>query len=66
MPAVDFRVPDGLSWNELSTALRLVLASGKAVGLEVTIYNPRLDEDGSAGNGLVAVLAAGLGTAAPA
>ncbi len=66
MPAVDFRMPDGLSWDELSAALRIILASGKAVGLEVAIYNPRLDEDGSAGRGLADVLAATLGTAAPA
>ncbi|MCF6117670.1 arginase family protein, partial [Mesorhizobium muleiense] len=63
MPAVDFRVPGGLSWDELSAALRIILASGKAVGIEVTIYNPRLDEDGSAGRGLADVLAAALGTA---
>ena len=65
MPAVDFRVPGGLSWEELGAALRIILASGKAVGLEVTIYNPRLDEDGDAGRGLADVLAAALGTAAP-
>ncbi len=65
MPAVDFRVPDGLSWDELSAALRIILATGKAVGIEVAIYNPRLDEDGSAGRGLTDVLAASLGTAAP-
>lgn len=61
MPAVDFRVPDGLSWNELGTVLRIALASAKAVGLEVTIYNPRLDADGNAGRGLANVLAAALG-----
>ncbi|MFB6447881.1 arginase family protein [Bradyrhizobium tunisiense] len=65
MPAVDFRVPGGLSWHELSTALRVALASGKAVGLEITIYNPHLDADGSAGRGLADLLAATLGTAAP-
>lgn len=65
MPAVDFRVPGGLSWDELEAALRIVLASGKAVGLEVAIYNPRLDQDGSAGRGLADVLAAALGPAAP-
>jgi len=65
MPAVDFRVPGGLSWEELDATLRIVLASEKAVGIEVTIYNPSLDEDGSAGRGLVDVLAATLGTAAP-
>jgi arginase len=66
MPAVDFRVPGGLSWDELSAALRIILASGKAVGLEVAIYNPRLDQDGSAGRGLADALAVALGTAAPA
>lgn len=65
MPAVDFRMPGGLSWDELGAALRAALASGKAVGLELTIYNPRLDEDGSAGRGLAGMLAAALGTAAP-
>lgn len=64
MPAVDFRVPGGLSWDELETALRIAMASGKAFGIEVAIYNPRLDEDGSAGRGLADVLAAALGTAA--
>ena len=63
MPAVDFRVPGGLSWDELGAALRIALASGKAVGLEITIYNPRLDEDGSAGRGLADVVAAALGAA---
>lgn len=65
MPAVDFRVPGGLSWEELSAALRIALSSDKAVGLEITIYNPRLDEDGGAGRGLSDLLAAALGTAAP-
>ena len=60
MPAVDFRIPDGLSWDELEAALHIILASGKAIGLEVTIYNPSLDKDGSAGRGLVDVLARAL------
>lgn len=64
MPAVDFRVPGGLSWDELEMALRIAMGSGKAVGIEVTIYNPRLDEDGSAGRGLADVLAAALGSVA--
>lgn len=62
MPAVDFRVPGGLSWDELGATLRMALASGKAVGLEITIYNPRLDEDGSAGRGLADLLVAALAT----
>ena len=64
MPAVDFRAPGGLSWDELGAALRVALASPKAIGLEVAIYNPRLDADGQAGSGLTDLLATTL-TAAP-
>jgi arginase len=62
MPAVDFRLPGGLSWDELAMTLSIALGSGKAQGLEITIYNPRLDEDGSAGRSLVDMLAAVLGS----
>jgi arginase len=64
MPAVDYRIPDGLSWDELKTVLDVALASGKAAGLEVVIYNPKLDEDGSAGRGLTDALVEVLGAAA--
>jgi arginase len=60
MPAVDFRVPGGLTWDELTLVLRTALASDKAVGLEVAIYNPRLDPDGRAGQGLTDVLVTAL------
>jgi arginase len=56
MPAVDFRLPGGLSLEELATVLRIALASGCAVGIEVAIYNPSLDKDGSAGRALTEVL----------
>ena len=56
MPAVDFRLPGGLSPEELRHTLEIALASGKAVGLEVAIYNPRLDRDGRAGRALADVL----------
>jgi arginase len=65
MPAVEYRIPGGLSWQELETTLRAALASGRAVGIEVTIYNPRLDPDGSAGRALASTLARALGTSAP-
>jgi arginase len=61
MPAVDYRLPGGLSHEELTTTLRIALASGEVVGLEVTIYNPALDPDGSAGRGLTEVLVQALG-----
>jgi hypothetical protein len=60
MPAVDYRMPGGLSLDELTSVLQVALASGKVVGVEVTIYNPRLDGDGSAGRGLVECLVRGL------
>jgi arginase len=65
MPAVDYRLSDGLSWSELSTILKLARASRRVVGLEVTIYNPALDEDGSAGRELTNLLVTALGTSAP-
>ena len=66
MPAVEYRLEDGLSWDELDTTLRVALDTGRAVGLEVTVYSPNLDEDGMAGKRLAETLAAALGTSAPA
>jgi arginase len=60
MPAVDYRLPGGLSWDELETVLRLAVGSGHAVGLEVTIFNPALDPDGSIARALVDCLGRGL------
>lgn len=44
MPAVDYRMPGGLWPEELTEALTVVLASPLALGMEVTIYNPALDD----------------------
>lgn len=44
MPAVDYRLPDGLWPVELTETLAVVLASPLAAGMEVTIYNPTLDD----------------------
>jgi arginase len=62
MPAVDYRLPDGFSWSDLTSTLRMALTSGRAIGLEITICNPALDEDGRAGRELTDVLVAALGT----
>ncbi|MDI3340735.1 MAG: arginase family protein [Sphaerobacter sp.] len=45
LPAVDTPEPDGLGCDDLPTLLGGLLRAG-AVGLEVTIYDPDLDEDG--------------------
>ncbi|WP_257003670.1 arginase family protein [Streptomyces sp. SA15] len=47
MPAVDYRQPGGLSWQELETVLRTALSDPGAVGFDVAIFNPRLDPHGS-------------------
>jgi arginase len=65
MPAVDYRMPDGLAIDELKATLQIALESGKAVGIEVTIYHPKLDADGLAGRALTALLSEALRTGAP-
>ena len=57
MPAVDYRMPGGFSWDELRATLAIALDSDRAVGLEIAIYNPDLDPDGAAGRGLADLLA---------
>ncbi|XXY40716.1 arginase family protein [Sorangium sp. So ce260] len=66
MPAVDYRMAGGLSWDELASALQIAIGSARAVGIEMTIYNPSLDVDGAAGRGLVSTLSRALGSSAPA
>ena len=60
MPAVDYRLPEGLSFGELDTILQTALASPRAVGLEVTVFNPRLDDDGRIARALVETLVGSL------
>jgi arginase len=60
MPAVDYRLPDGLTWEELTAVLRTAVASGQATGLDITIFNPTLDPDGRVAGSLVDVLVAAL------
>lgn len=62
MPAVDFRLPGGLSPEQLHTVLTTALDSGRAVGIEVTIYNPALDPERRAGKLLADLLANALST----
>jgi arginase len=63
MPAVDDPLPDGLSWADLRTALWIAARSEGAVGLELTIYNPEMDADGTSGRGFAAAVADALDSA---
>jgi arginase len=64
MPAVDYRLPGGLGWDELATVLRAAIASDCAVGLEITIFNPTLDVGNRCARALVDALAMGIATRA--
>ena len=44
---MDSPQPGGLSRNELIEMLKVLLASRLAAGMEVTIFDPDLDPDGS-------------------
>jgi arginase len=56
MQAVDDPRPNGLSCDELTVALRTAIASGRAVGLQLAIYNPDFDPDGSNGRALATTI----------
>lgn len=57
MPAVDYRNPDGLTWAQLTTIVQTALATGRARGIDLAIFNPTLDPDGSMAQRLVRFLA---------
>ena len=60
MPAVDYRLPGGITYSELSNLLKLLLLSKKAVGISVAILNPTLDKDGSITRNFVSCIVEGL------
>jgi arginase len=66
MQAVDDPRPGGLAWDELVSALSTAVRSGHAVGLQVAIYNPDIDADGTNGRGLAATLREALAASADA
>lgn len=60
MGAVDSPEPDGLSLQETARLLRMLMASPKARGMDVTIYDPGLDPDRTDGQRLVNLLVTSL------
>jgi arginase len=60
MPAVDYRMQDGLSFAELSVLLKVLLKSGRIIGMDITVFNPSLDKDGSIARKLVSSIVKGL------
>ena len=43
MPAVDYRLKGGLSFDELSELLKIIIGSGRSVGMDITIFTPNHD-----------------------
>jgi arginase len=60
MSAVDYRLPGGITFSELSNLLELLILSKKAVGMSITIFNPTLDKDGSMTRNFVSSIVEGL------
>lgn len=60
MPAVDTPTPGGLTFQELTSLLRPLLASEQAIGLEVTVFDPDLDFDGTLARRLTEMLVEAL------
>ena len=63
-PAVDYRLPGGLTFDEAGYILRKLLDTDKMIGMSVTIFNPTLDADGTIAKQIVNCIneAAGGGT----
>jgi arginase len=53
-------MPDGLNSHELSIILGRAIGSGRALGIDITIFNPKLDETGAIARSFVDALAKGL------
>jgi arginase len=60
MPAVDYRMKGGMNFTELSKLLKIILKSGQAVGMDITIFNPTLDKGGGISRKLVSSVVEGF------
>ncbi|CCH55616.1 arginase [Fibrisoma limi BUZ 3] len=60
MPAVDYRLPGGLTFDEWVYLLQKVIADPRSVGVTITIFNPKLDTNGQLTRQLVELLNQGF------
>ena len=65
MPAVDSPNPDGLDFEQLGDALGVLLSDPNAVGMDLTIYDPELDPEGTHGDRLADTLVRAFGRRSP-
>ena len=45
-PAVDYRLPKGLQFEQVEDLIKRLLLTGRMAGISVTIFNPKLDSNG--------------------
>lgn len=64
MPAVEYRMSDGLTFEELADVLRAAVGSPRAAGMTLTIFNPNLDPNRTIARRLVGCLAQALAAVA--
>ncbi|WP_298738939.1 arginase family protein [uncultured Chitinophaga sp.] len=55
-PAVDYRLPGGLHFEQVEHFIRQLLQTGKMAGMSVTIFNPLLDTDSTIAKKISATL----------
>jgi arginase len=51
-PAVDYRIPGGMSFEQAETFVHHLLQAVSIAGMSVTIYNPQLDQRGNIGRNI--------------
>jgi arginase len=60
MPAVDAPDPGGIAYAELELLLSGLVATADCLGMELTVFDPDYDPDGSYAAEIVATMVAGL------
>ncbi|HYF67798.1 MAG TPA: arginase family protein [Ohtaekwangia sp.] len=63
-PAVDYRLPEGLQFEEVEYLIRKLLKTGRMMGVSITIFNPRLDKDGNISKNITTSLGKAFGLSA--
>lgn len=56
LPAVDYRMPGGLDWHEVTALVQPLAKSSALIGADITILNPNLDPDGRYAKRVVTLL----------
>ncbi len=61
-PAVQYRLPGGLTYEEVETFMSALLATGVVAGISVSIFNPLMDTKGTIGKEIASSLGRAFST----